>query len=125
MSSLKENITEEAQRLKVFRKAEKMGQEEFGKLTGVDHSIVSRYENGRLNIPIDYVKKLHEVFDMSTTWFYSGKGSRKHVEEKANLVTDMKTLITNQKMMAEQISALKAELMKLHREFHAFKAGVQ
>ena len=123
MASLKENITEEAQRLKVFRKAEKLGQAEFGKQTGVDHSIVSRYENGRLNISIEYVKTLHEVFGMSFTWFYTGKGSRKHIEEKATLVTDMKTFMTNQQMMVEQINSLKAELLKLHREFHAFKAG--
>lgn len=123
MASLKENITEEAQRLKVFRKAEKLGQEEFGKKTGVDHSIVSRYENGRLNISIEYVKTLHEVFNMSFTWFYTGKGSRKHIEEKATLVTDMKTFMTNQQLMIEQINSLKTELLKLHREFHAFKAG--
>ncbi|WP_316841322.1 helix-turn-helix transcriptional regulator [Pedobacter gandavensis] len=122
MAEIKET-TEEAERLKVFRKAEKMGQEEFGKRLGLDHSVISRYENNRLNIPIDFVKKLHEVFNISFEWFYTGKGNRKHTPEKASLIKDIKTLETNQQILTQQVEALKTELLKLHRDFHAFKAN--
>lgn len=124
MAELKET-TEEAERLKVFRKAEKMGQEEFGEQLGLHHSVISRYENNRLNIPIDFVKKLHEVFNMSFEWFYTGKGNRKFTPEKGTLIKDIKTLETNHKILTEQVSALKSELLKLHREFHTFKAEMK
>lgn len=124
MAELKET-TEEAERLKVFRKAEKMGQKEFGKQLGLDHSVISRYENNRLNIPIDFVKKLHEVFNMSFEWFYTGKGNRKFSPEKGTLIKDIKTLETNHNILTEQVSSLKSELLKLHREFHAFKAEMK
>lgn len=117
--------TEEAERLKVFRKAEKLGQEEFAKKLGLGHSVISRYENNRLNIPIDFIKKLHEVFNMSFEWFYTGNGNRKYTPEKANLIKDIKTLETNQQILTAQIASLKAELLKLHRDFHAFKAGLK
>lgn len=113
--------TEEAERLRIFRKAEKMGQDEFGKKVGLNHSVISRYENNRLNIPIDFVKKLHEEFNMSFEWFYTGKGNRKYTSEKSTLIKDVKTLETNHKLLTAQVASLKAELLKLHREFYLLK----
>lgn len=125
MAEIRENITEEAQRLKVFREAEGLNQTDFAAKLGTVHSIISRYERGRLNIPIDFVKEMHRAFNLSFTWFFTGKGNRKHIDEKANLITDVKTLATNQEILQAQYDGLKHELLKLHREFHAFKADVK
>lgn len=120
MKSTRE-IRDEAKQLKVFRKSENMSQDEFGAKTGVDGTTVSKYENGRLIIPIDYVRTLHEKLNMSFQWFFTGKGSKKHTADKANLVTDMKTLMTNQELLYNQVESLKADLVKLHRDFHDLK----
>lgn len=125
MASIKEITTEEAERLKVFRKAEGLSQETFAAKLGTVHSIISRYECGRLNIPIDFIKEMHRVYNLSLTWFFTGKGNRKHIEEKSNLVTDVKTIATNQDILQAQIEGMKHELLKLHRDFHAFKNNVK
>jgi transcriptional regulator with XRE-family HTH domain len=117
----KEELTIEARRLKEFRKKEGYSQEAFAEAMGVTHPSISRYENNRLNIPVEFVRELHEKLNMSTHWFYTGKGDHKHVAGKSNLVTDLKSLITSHNILQDQVGLLKFELYKLHNDFHAFK----
>jgi transcriptional regulator with XRE-family HTH domain len=117
----KEELTAEARRLKEFRKKEGFSQEAFADAMGVSHPLISRYENNRLNIPVEFVRELHDKLNMSTHWFFTGKGDHKYVAGKTNLVTDLKSLITSHNLLEDQVNSLKLELFKLHNDFHAFK----
>lgn len=127
MTKPKEDIpvTPEARRFKEFRKAENLTQTEFGEKVGKDQATIQRYEKGIFSIPIDVVKAMHEVFQMSLDWFFLGKGARLYVPQKGNLVTNLKEYETNQNILITQVSGLKQDFIKLHNDFYALKANLK
>jgi transcriptional regulator with XRE-family HTH domain len=114
-------VTAEARRFKEFRKAENLTQLQFGEKIGKDQATVQRYEKGTFSIPIDVIKTMHEVFQMSLDWFFLGKGGRLYVPEKAKLVTDIKAYELNQNILMTQVAGLKQDFNKLYNDFYAFK----
>jgi len=115
-------VTAEARRFKEFRKAENLTQIQFGEKLGKDQATIQRYEKGTFAIPIEIVKSMHEIFQMSLDWFFLGKGGRLYVPQKGNLVTDIKAYELNQNILLTQVSGLKQEFLKLHRELHEVKS---
>ena len=119
----KTNIVIEAERLRVFRKAENLTMEELANILGKkNHTTVQRYESGKYNIPISVVKSLHEKLKMSYEWFYHGKGSRLYIEEKSNLVRDIKTQETSQKILENRVESLERTVKRLVRDFYHKKS---
>ena len=114
-------VTAEARRFKEFRKAENLTQKQLGDKLGKEHATIQRYEKGTFVIPIEVVKMLHELYQMSLDWFFLGKGSRLYVPQKGNLITDLKTLETNQSILTTQVYGIKQEFLKLHKEVHELK----
>lgn len=114
-------INDYANRLRIFRKSEGYGTVDFAEKLSVDRTVLSRYETGHLQMPLKFIRELHDVYNLSFHWFFTGKGSKKHVSEKPNLLTDISELMTNQELLYNQVESLKYELLKLHREFHATK----
>ncbi|TDQ12796.1 helix-turn-helix domain-containing protein [Pedobacter metabolipauper] len=125
MKLKKTPVTEEAKRFKEFRKAENLIQKDMGDVVGKDAATITRYENGDFIIPIDVVKLMHEKLDMDYTWFFTGKGKRKHIPMKSNLVKDVTTIATDQAILYNQVEGLRRELLKLHNDFYEFKIKVQ
>jgi len=114
-------VTAEARRFKEFRKAENLTQKQLGDKLGKEQATIQRYEKGTFVIPIEVVKMLHELYQMSLDWFFLGKGSRLYVPQKGNLITDLKTLETNQSILTTQVYGIKQEFLKLHKEVHELK----
>lgn len=114
-------VTAEARRFKEFRKAENLTQKQLGDKLGKEQATIQCYEKGTFVIPIEVVKMLHELYQMSLDWFFLGKGSRLYVPQKGNLITDLKTLETNQSILTTQVYGIKQEFLKLHKEVHELK----
>lgn len=114
-------LTDEAKRLRVFRQSEGLNQEDFSEPLSVTRSVITKYEKGYLNIPFEIIKEIHLKYNMSLHWFATGKGDSKHIPEKSNLTRDVPILITNYNLLITQVESLKAELFKLHRDFHAYR----
>jgi transcriptional regulator with XRE-family HTH domain len=118
-------IPMEAKRLKEFRKAENLTQVQFAEAVSKDQSMIQRYESGVFAIPIEVIRDLREKFLMSTEWFFTGKGSRKIVPMKTNLVTDIKTIETNQNLLIDQVAGMKIDFLNLHAAFYELKHKIE
>ncbi|KEQ31248.1 hypothetical protein N180_03095 [Pedobacter antarcticus 4BY] len=120
--------TDETKRFKILRETEGLTQTKFAEMLELTQPTIQRYESGAYIIPIDVIKKAHEVFNMSFEWFFFGKGDRKvkaSAEKGTQLggfIKDMKTLSTNQQLLENQVSTLKNELYKLLDEFNKIKS---
>ena len=114
-------VTSEAKRLREFRKAEGLTQVELAAILGKDQATVQRYESGEFVISVDIVRILHEKLLLNFSWFFTGKGGRKIVPEKTNLVTDIKSIELNQNLLIDQVAGLKSDYLKLHNAFYELK----
>lgn len=117
---MKNQLVIEAERFRVFRKAEGLSLEELAEILGKkNHSTISKYESGTYNIPIGVVKTMHMKLQMSYEWFFHGKGNRKYTAEKTNLVTDIKSYENAQALISNRVDAIERTLNKLVRDFYA------
>jgi transcriptional regulator with XRE-family HTH domain len=114
-------VSTEAKRLREFRKAEGLTQTEFAVIVGKDQATVQRYESGEYVISVEIVRIMHERLLLNFTWFFTGKGPRKIVPEKTNLVTDVKSIELNQNLLIDQVAGLKLDFIKLHNAFYELK----
>lgn len=116
-------INEEINRLKLFRKGEGHNQDSFAKALGISRLKIQRYEAGTYLIPLELIRKMHDVFHMSYEWFFHGTGHKKSVEVKSGLIKDIKTLESNQHLLEDQVSLLKKQLFKVFEEIQELKRG--
>ncbi len=58
-------------KIKKIRKKRGMNQYEFAELIGLCKSTISKYENDKLSVPIDNLKKISDVFNVPMNEFFS------------------------------------------------------
>lgn len=116
-------VSDEIKRLRLFRKGEGHNQDSFARALGMSRLKIQRYEAGTYVIPLELIRKMHEVFHMSYEWFFHGTGHKKSVEVKSALVKDIKTLESNQHLMEGQLSLLKKQLFKVLEEIQYLKSN--
>lgn len=61
-------------RIKILRKSLSYNQSEFAKVLGIKQDMLSRYENNKTKTPNDIMDKIHNKFNTSIDWLFSGKG---------------------------------------------------
>ena len=105
------NITEESKRFKKFRKSIGLTQVEMAELLETQQTVISKYESGQLNIPIDAIKVLRLKYNMNYDWFFHGTGQMKTDKVERNTIT------TDIKNMMLDINITKAKLEQIHRDF--------
>ncbi|MDQ7947674.1 MAG: helix-turn-helix transcriptional regulator [Pedobacter sp.] len=113
--------TEEAIRLKAFRKFMKLSQVELAELLGVHQTMVYKYENSLGIIPIEVAKVLHDKFDMSYDWFYSNKGAMQEKLKPTSLVKDTNRLQGEIERMKAEIDGLKSQMKTIVRAVYGDK----
>ncbi|MCX2484511.1 helix-turn-helix domain-containing protein [Pedobacter sp. MR2016-24] len=116
-------VSDEIKRLRLFRKGEGHSQETFASALGISRLKIQRYEAGTYMIPLELIRKMHEVFHMSYEWFFHGTGHKKSVELKSGLIKDIKTLESNQHLLEGQVSLLKKQLFKVFEEIQHLKSS--
>lgn len=68
-------------RLKLLREEKELLQSDIGKILGVTSNAIGYYENGKRDIPTEYVIKLAEYFNVSTDYLL-GKSDIRNPEEQ-------------------------------------------
>lgn len=71
-------------RLKILREEKELLQSDIGKILGVTSNAIGYYENGKRDIPTEYVIKLAEYFNVSTDYLL-GKSDIRNPEELKNI----------------------------------------
>jgi len=70
-------------RLKDLREDADLKQKDLAEILGCDQATYSRYETGRLNIPVDILKKLAEYYNVSMDYL-SGLTNEKKPYKRNN-----------------------------------------
>lgn len=106
-------------RLSFFRKSIGLSQEQLAESCNIKQSAVSKYEQGRVEVPLSLMAVLIERYGLNASWMITGKGSSVLDLENGNL--DVKEVITmNPKDTGRQsFSNEKAEL-----EFYKEQNGI-
>lgn len=118
------SLSPEAKRLKLFRKAFGITQQEIADKIGKSKQLVGQYENGIVPMPLDFVKAMHKHFEMNYTWFLSGVGRLKQeAPEKKTTLYDLKEVLLENAILKEKVAKLEADFKELHAAFYAFKYG--
>lgn len=56
------------EKLKILRKSLNLTQKMIAESIGIDQRQYNRYENGKNEIPLRYVKKICEIYKISADW---------------------------------------------------------
>lgn len=115
---MKKTITDEAKRLKAFRIAENLTQQEFGEYLGKTESWVSRAESGDRSISIDDIKILNSKLNLSFDWFINGIGKMKASKKDENLLTTTTDIKNEIKLLTSKLEDHDKIIKKLVRDFY-------
>lgn len=113
------NIPEESKRFKKFRKSIGLTQQEMADLLETKQTIISKYESGSLNIPIEAVKTLRLKYKLNYDWFFHGVGKMKtDAVERNTITTDLKALILDNNITKSKLEQLHRDFMRLYADFY-------
>lgn len=88
-------------------------------LLDTKQTIISKYESGSLNIPIEVVKILRLKHKLNYDWFFHGVGKMKADEvERKTITTDLKALILDNNITKSKLEQLQRDLIKLYKDFY-------
>ena len=68
-------MIETGKRIKKIRTTRKLTQQELAEKSGIDVTLISKYENGKKEIGLDNLKRICEALDTSLDYIVYGKGS--------------------------------------------------
>lgn len=71
------------ERFKSLLEEYNMSLEDLGKILGVTKATVSRYQNGKIDMPVSKIKKMAEYFNVSPVWLM-GLDNNKYIKENEN-----------------------------------------
>lgn len=104
-------IPDTSKRFKDFRKKEGITQVMLAKEVSLSQSIISKYDNGDVEVPLSIITYLHERHKMSYEWFFHGTGKRRLNEDtKPTLVTDIKAMQLNINLLIEKMAKLERDI---------------
>lgn len=111
--------------LKIIKKEDNKSQKVIAKELSTQESYITKYKTGFLRIPSEIIVFLHERYDLSFVWFYTGKG-RKRISrnDKAELITDVGELKAMIHVTAAKLDSYIEKTDRLVRDFYAYKNKV-
>ena len=62
------------ERIKIIRSKLNLSQKEFAEKLNIKQNMLSYYESGRSQPPIDVVEKISITFNINTNWLLTGRG---------------------------------------------------
>jgi transcriptional regulator with XRE-family HTH domain len=95
--------------IRLYRKQKGLSQRELGKLIGVDHSHISKWETGSINPGADNLLKLSEVLGVSTSALLDNSG---HSNPYSDIVSE-----DVQRYFGPQMADFKIQEMRFLREY--------
>ncbi len=118
-------INEEGKRLKLFIDREGKTQKDFAASIPITQAKLSRYINGQIKVPLDFVKKLHLKYSLNYAWFFHGVGTLKYkAVDKRNIMTDITDMQASLGVIMANQDAMRDTINQLARELYAAKHKV-
>jgi transcriptional regulator with XRE-family HTH domain len=75
-NKMKKNHRKIGERIREIRKEKGLTQIEFSKILGITQDKLSKYETGRVGVPIEIILKISDEFKISLDWLLKGKGPK-------------------------------------------------
>ncbi len=111
------NIPEESKRFKKFRQSLGLTQIQMADVLSTKQTIVSKYESGSLQIPLEVVKILRLQYNLNYEWFFHGVGKMKiDGVERNTITTDLKNLLLDNDLTKKKLEQFQRDLIKLIRK---------
>lgn len=98
-----------AKRLQIVYESFEGGQVDFAKFCDVSQPSISRMLAGTQPIPLEVIKVICLKLGYDPMWMITGIGPAKVKEQKSTLVTDLKNLQVEIKILNARISALESK----------------
>ncbi|KQC02056.1 helix-turn-helix transcriptional regulator [Pedobacter sp. Hv1] len=111
-------ITDEAKRLRIFIELLNIPKMQFAQEMEITPPMVTKYLDGTVKISVDLVKKMNTTYNLSFTWFFTGKGSKKAGVQEKKLIHDFGFLLQSISSMEAQIEAQNRKIDKLTRDLY-------
>lgn len=109
------NMMSQAERLRFFREQEKISADQLASELNVSAPTLSKYETGKLYLPVEVAVYLHSKYHMSYEWFFNGAGNRKTKPGAINDSLTLEDLYETQYVLVAKIDYLQKEL-KIERD---------
>jgi transcriptional regulator with XRE-family HTH domain len=75
-NKMKKNHRKIGERIREIRKEKGLTQIEFSKILGITQDKLSKYETGKVGVPIEIILKISDEFKISLDWLLKGKGPK-------------------------------------------------
>ena len=72
------------ERLKTLRKEMKLSQSDIGEFLGIMQTVYSRYERGRNTIPVEFLLKLADLYNVSVDYLL-GRTNVRNTDETSDI----------------------------------------
>lgn len=115
----KPEVTDEAKRLRAFIDILDIPKMQFAQEMDITPPMVTKYLDGTVKIPVELVKKMNTKYNLSFTWFFTGKGTKRAGIEEKKLIHDFGFILQSISSMEAQIEAQNRKIEKLTRDLYA------
>ena len=103
-------------RIREIRECKRLRQKDFGDVLGLTLSNVSQIEREKAKASVDLVRKIVDLFDISSTWLLTGEGEMflpTEEDQQANERPSLDSLLATKDELAEIINAAKVDKVAL------------
>lgn len=119
-------LKEEAMRLTLFiQRVLKMNKKEFAESVGRTPSDISKYTAGVLIIPSQMLRVMFKKWQYNLNWHFMGVGPMQTSHTQKKLSNDITDILASVAVTEQSIHSIKANLLKLSRDFYAFRQEIQ
>lgn len=110
-----------AGRFKLFRNLKNVSQRDMAELLGISQSGIAEYEAAKRSIPVETLQALHNAYGLNYQWFFTGTGKPDDMPEEKTMMTDVKGMRDDIRMLKLKIMSMDKQLITLVRELYTLK----
>lgn len=118
-------ITDEARRIRLIRKENKLTQKDLGELLSKTQGTIQKYESGELFIPTEVYKVIHEKFKYTYEYLINGKAPKKTTPKEESLIKNVNELTQKIDLLNEKFNELNKKMNKIYRDYYGDKKATK
>jgi len=106
------HYVQQGQRLRIYRKSKNWTQQDLAAILNKTQGTLYKYETGLTDIPSADIRKLHNEYGLSYSWFYDNVGDMENIK---NIIAPGKG--NTDKNLLAMYEQLEARFNKLERDY--------
>lgn len=118
MNTKKESVESANAILKKIRIEEGYSQTEWGEVLNKSQATIVKYETGKVFIPTDVYKVLHDKFGYNYEYLINGYGKKKLSIQDRKKILDVKQIYEENSLLLAKVLSLETKLNKLIKDFY-------